>query len=164
MGKKGLFLFLALLLPALIFVFLKMFGKNEFHVALLFQTEKPAVAAGCEAIALPYRVKGDVLSAVLPAKDSLALIYFVADSTDAGAATELAQLKTELAGEPVRVTTVGQGDDRFAAWYPCVFLMRAPLDVVLVDRHGSIRGQYALADRDEADRLRTEITIILKKY
>ena len=44
-GKKALFLFLALALPICIFVFLKMFGRNEFDVPLLYDKgvlQKPA--------------------------------------------------------------------------------------------------------------------------
>jgi hypothetical protein len=164
MRKKGVFLFLALLLPVFVFLFLKMFGKNEFDVEVLFQREKPAAVEGCREVTLPYRLGDDVLRAVLPARDSLALVYFVTDSTDRATATEMAQLKEELAKDAVAFTTIGGNDERFSNWYACRFLMRRPLNTVLVDQRGSIRGQYDLSDRDEGDRLRTEITIILKKY
>src|SRR2546422_195499 len=36
MNKKNLYLFLALLLPGLVFVFLKYFGKNEFDIPVYF--------------------------------------------------------------------------------------------------------------------------------
>jgi len=158
-------LFLALLLPALIFVFLKLFGKNEFDVAPLFQTEQPVAVAGCGEVVLPYNMNADIVKEVLSDRNSLALVWFMKDSVSSSkAATELGQVRTELARDPVSIIAIGTGDERFNDWYACRFLMRAPLDAVLVDKSGGIRGQYELSDRDEADRLRTEITILLKKY
>jgi len=158
-------LFVALLLPAVIFVFLKMFGKNEFDVEVMFQNERPAAVTGCEEMTLPYSVGKDILKEVLADRNSLALIGFMKDSvTSSKGSTELAQLRTELAKDPVSIVAIGSGDERYKDWYACRFLMRAPLDAVLVDKSGGIRGQYELSDRDEADRLRTEITILLKKY
>lgn len=165
MGKKGIFLFVALLLPGVIFVFLKLFGKNEFAVEPLFQKEKPAAMSGCGDITLPYRVDAAVVKEILPERDSLVLIWFVKDATaSSAAATEMGQLKTELAGDPVGFVSIDRDDQRFTDWYDCRFLMRGPLDAVIVDKSGVIRGQYELEDRDEADRLRTEVTILLKKY
>ena len=158
-------MFLALLLPGLIFVFLKLFGKNEFDVAPLYQTEKPAAVAGCGEVTLPYKVDAGVVKEVLSDRNSLALIWFMKDSVSSKrGVTELGQLRTELAKDPVSIVAIPAGDERFNDWQACRFLMRAPLDAVLVDRQGTIRGQYELADRDEADRLRTEVTILLKKY
>jgi len=163
LGKKGVFLFVALLLPAVIFVFLKLFGKNEFDVQPLFQTEKPEAVQGCGDVSLPYRVSKDMVKEILSAKDSVVLVWFVKDSTaSAPVATEIAQLTTELKDDPVGFVSINK--QRFGDWYACRFLMREPLDAVLIDSRGAIRGQYELEDRDEADRLRTEITILLKKY
>jgi hypothetical protein len=39
-----------------------------------------------------------------------------------------------------------------------------PFDAVLVDSKRRIRGQYDLKDRDEVDRLITEVAIIFKQY
>ena len=165
MGKKRIFLFVALLLPALVFVFLKMFGKNEFDVAVMFQKERPVAEAGCPEVALPYTVDKDILKEVLSTRNNLVLVWFMKDSvSSAKGATELGQLRTELAKDPVSIIALGSGDEHFHDWYACRFLLRAPQDAVLVDKNGGIRGQYELADRDEADRLRTEITILLKKY
>jgi hypothetical protein len=46
----------------------------------------------------------------------------------------------------------------------CIFLLKAPYDVVMIDRKGLIRGQFVSDNREEIDRLMTEIDIILKKY
>jgi hypothetical protein len=157
-------LFMALLLPGCIFVFLKIFGRNEFGVEVLFEMEQPEPAAGCAPVKLPYRVDHDLVKAVLPASDSLTLLYFETDSTSRASATELRQLKEDLAKDAIAFETIRVKDERFKDWYWCRFLMRKPFNTAVVDQRGAIRGQYNLDDRDEADRLRTEITILLKKY
>jgi len=50
------------------------------------------------------------------------------------------------------------------AWKTCIFLLKKPYDVVLIDRKGLIRGQFVSDNREEIDRLITEVDIILKKY
>jgi hypothetical protein len=45
----------------------------------------------------------------------------------------------------------------------CDLLIGPGIDIVLLDKE-NIRGQYSSADRDEVDRLSTELDIILKKY
>ena len=42
--------------------------------------------------------------------------------------------------------------------------MREQFDLVLLDNEGTIRGQYVSDDREEMDRLITELSILLKKY
>jgi len=49
-------------------------------------------------------------------------------------------------------------------WKNCVLFLKGPADMVVVDRRGRLRGQYILADREEVDRLLTEVSIILKRY
>jgi len=57
--RKGLLLFLALLLPVIIFLFLHFFGKNEFEVPVLYQTQDE-LPGNCEMeYSLPYTVKSE---------------------------------------------------------------------------------------------------------
>lgn len=163
MNKKGIFLFLALLLPVLIYVFLKLFGKNEFNVEPLFQDSKVAVdRKDCGPISFPYKISADVLNTIITANDSLALICF--DGLDEDSKKEFPRLKEELRTDPIRITITDPGTESQSKWYECIFIMSQPSDMVLVDRKGTIRGQYESSDRDEIDRLKTEITIILKRY
>jgi hypothetical protein len=159
--KKAVLLFLALLLPACIFLFLRIFGKNEFNVEPLFQDSKEKIIrAECGEITLPYKIPSRVLSELITAKDSLAIICFDTPDED----PKFRKLKEELGSEPVHFEISHPGNEARASWYECVFLMTQPADIVVVDRTGTIRGQYNSEDRDEIDRLKTEITILLKKY
>jgi hypothetical protein len=161
MGKKIIFLFLALLLPGCIFVFLKIFGKNEFNVEPLFQSAKPIVTAPCSDVTVPYKVSGDVLKQVFSFGDSLALIYFDEDTLTT---KSFEKLEDKIGDEPVSLKRLNANNVESRALYACVFFMEQKKDLVLVDRAGLIRGQYEFDDLDEIDRLKTEITIILKKY
>ena len=58
--KKLLYLFLALLFPALIFVFLKYAGKNEFNIPVYFDQGVEKVPGGCDrSYPAPYLLDED---------------------------------------------------------------------------------------------------------
>jgi hypothetical protein len=160
-SKKVIFLFVAFLLPICIFIFLRIFGKNEFRVEPLFQDSEVKVERNdCGEIILPYRVSSEILQSILTTEDSLAIVCF--DNPDGDPL--FPRLEEDLKTDPIRFTIAHLGTEANAKWYDCVFLMKHPADIVLVDNKGAIRGQYESADRDEIDRLKTEIAIILKRY
>jgi hypothetical protein len=92
--------------------------------------------------------------------DSLVCIHFNSSSGEANA--QLQRAVDAFISDPVKITS--SNPLTHTSWKECVFFLREPFDVVLVDRRGVIRGQYAASDRDEMDRMITEITILLKKY
>jgi hypothetical protein len=162
-GKKVVLLFIAFLLPICIFLFLKFFGKNEFDVEPLFQDDKVGIERkGCGEIKLPYRIPDSVLQTIVAVSDSLAIICF--DKVDEDRSKVFPHLKEEFKSDPIHFTLTDPGTEAQSDWFACVFLMEPPLDIVMVDRKGVIRGQYESTDRDEIDRLKTEIAIILKRY
>lgn len=163
-GKKIIFLFLALLLPGFIFLFLKIFGKNQFDVPALFQTEAPALPSNCGATSLPFVVPSNELKGFVKPADSLAIIFFSPDSIAKGDMKKtIDRLVNIYKSDPVAIHTSWMAPES-ARHYDCIFAMKKPNDVVVVDNRGLIRGQYESSDRDEIDRLKTEITIILKRY
>lgn len=46
----------------------------------------------------------------------------------------------------------------------CYYLANDPYNAVLIDSTGAIRGYYDVRLRDEEDRLRVELKILLKQY
>lgn len=161
-NKKPVFLFLALLLPILIFLFLKFFGKNEFVVRPLFQDAAPQPQPDCRQVEIPYHIPDSVLSTLTFEGDSLLLFWF-GDLMD-NSNKQLRRVSNELKNEPVRNQVIASDDRKMQAWRSCVFLLKKPYDVVLIDRRGLIRGQFVSDNREEIDRLITEVDIILKKY
>ncbi|HEY9045452.1 MAG TPA: hypothetical protein VIN08_06130 [Ohtaekwangia sp.] len=160
-GTKAVFLFLAFLLPICIFLFLKFFGKNEFAVPPLFTEELPEILPGCQPVTLPYHIPDSTLASLTFANDSLVLIKF--GKPDKEAATQLKRIDEEV-GQGLQYKTMEETEAGFTTQKKCTFLLKEPFDLVLVDRKGTIRGQYVANDREEVDRLLTEAAIILKKY
>ena len=164
MNKKLIFLFVALLLPGLIYTFLKLFGSNRFQVAPLFQTEIK-VPAGCPEVTAPYEVPQDVFSSLSlpPGKDSLFLVFYEMDETKLGStAGNINEIEETVASGKDGIRLVKIHGDTLKL--RCPLLMEPDMDIVLLDQHRRIRGQYTSTDRDEVDRLSTELDIMLKKY
>jgi hypothetical protein len=161
-GNKVIFLFLAFLLPVLIFLFLKFFGKNEFVVEPLYITEAPEVPSGCAPVSIPYHVPDSVKNSLTLENDTLTLLVF--GKPDKEALTQLERVDEEFAGDAIHKKIIGQADPEYTSLKQCIFFLKEPFDIVLVDRRGTIRGQYVNNDREDIDRLLTEIAIILKKY
>ena len=159
---KAIFLFLALLLPVCIFIFLKIFGKNEFNVEPLFSQSPPPASSECQKASAPYFLHDSVRSQLPFGNDSLLVIAFDGNR-DPNAASQLKRLKEEIANLPVGYLTL-PGGGRHLLWKRCLFFLEEPQDVVTVDAKGRIRGQYTAEDREDIDRLLTELTIILKRY
>lgn len=162
MQKKSIFLFLALVLPVLIFVFLKFFGKNEFAVKPLFVESAPEISEGCLPVSLPYRVGDSILQQLAFEQDSLVLVLFGEPNDEAK--IQINRILEEPSTGGIRIIRFPAMGERVTQWKKCVFFLKEPLDLVLVDKTGLIRGQYTCGDREEIDRLLMEITIILKKY
>ena len=161
-STKALFLFLALILPICIFLFLKFFGRNEFDVKPLFWDSPPETDSSCPDVAVPYVVHDSIRSQLLSGNDSLVVIAFN-DETDIDAANQIKRIKDETANLPISLLTLS-GSERHLFWKNCVLFLKGPVDMAVVDRQGRLRGQYILADREDVDRLLTEVSIILKRY
>lgn len=159
-SKKIIFLFLALLLPSCIFIFLKMFGDNQFDVAVLFADSIPEeITAGCNrAYSLPYHIPDSTIENLQFGTDSLVFVSF--GDTENQPALERATERYK--NDPVSWRTYDGEND--AIIRKCIFIMEEPFDVALVDRKGAIRGQYDFSKRDEVDRFITEIAILIRKY
>lgn len=161
-GKKLTYLAIALLLPGCIFVFLKIFGENEFAVEPLYSTVVPETPGGCYAVKAPYHIPDSVAQQLNFQKDTLVLV--VMGNLSADGATQLNRVEEQSKTDPLHMFLVGNSDRRLRIWKKCIFFLKEPFDLVLVDKKGSLRGQYNSNDREDVDRLLTEITIILKKY
>ncbi len=159
--KKIVLLFLALLFPACVFVFLKFFGKNEFNVQPLYADAYPEGVGECGVtITLPYHIPDSVISSLQLSADSLTLIHFGKLNTESE--NQLSRVKKEH-GMDVKFNFLD--DQKNAVTLKnCVFFLKDPYNLVLVDNEGIIRGQYISNDRDEIDRLLMELSILFKRY
>lgn len=162
-GKKVIFLILALLLPVTIFIFLKLFGRNEFQVQVLHQQTVPPAAADCNFdYNVPYQIADSVMNAFnRNERDSLYVFSF--DERDAEA---MQRVTAEFGDDPIQVIGPEEVEAGFdpAFLRRCVLLLQGDTAVALVDHQRRIRGYYDAKDREEVDRLIVEIKIILKQY
>ena len=169
--KKVLYLFLALLLPGLIFVFLKYQGKNEFTVPIFYE-EGITIPGGC---GFPDSMR--VFSFDKPGRiDSALRILWKMDKE----VNVLVFPDAKLDFNKIKIAIDEEmGEDQ--VWFyeansltrdmqglewlkKCEFLMKDPFQSALIDKQGRIRGYYDLRKRDEVDKLRVELKILLKKY
>ncbi|CAN5574120.1 hypothetical protein BH10BAC4_BH10BAC4_16940 [soil metagenome] len=175
MLKKPFLLFLALLLPALIFVFLKFAGKNEFTVPV-FHEHGVALPGGCsplidslrdtESLTLggPYTLGLAVMNGLGTIREANVIVFPAAkldvDKLSVAIDDEIGIAQVSFSrGE--KLSSESLGIDQLKK---CIFFVNEPSQSVLIDKEGRIRGYYDLTKRDEVDRLRVELKIILKRY
>lgn len=177
MSKKTLYLFLALALPGLIFVFLKFFGKNEFDVPVYYQEGLPKDSICLINSSTPYKVPDSIfreLKSTKPGLSRIIAVYpFIKDDL-----SELNRIVEKFKGDKVEVLIISGVPNlpkttlpvtqldyaSFGKLVACSLWVREPWSVVLVDDQNQIRGYYDGSRRDEMDRLDLELNIILKKY
>lgn len=184
--KKLLVLFFALLLPILIFLFLKTFGKNEFEVPVLF-SDAVSVPENCSSFQYkaPYSVPDSLLSLLSwNNKDELTIFVFEdgAKENKHERDIHIARIFTEFKNESFRVVTIFKeqitpdikqdglanisfSQENFKTFHDCVFLLASNQDAVIIDSKKRIRGQYNLVKREDADRMiMQEMNILFKRY
>lgn len=153
MGRKIVLLFLALILPGLIYVFLKTFGSNKFDVPILYQSGEIEIVPGCRPVSTPYFAPTAYFEGLIDQlHDSLFLIYI----TKGEEGSRLKRIEIDASEYNVPLLTVP-----FSPQVKCDFLLFENWNMVLLDVQGRIRGQYDSYDREELDRLYTELDIIL---
>lgn len=157
-GKKSLFLILALALPVGIFLFLKFFGRNEFVVEPLFQTAVSVDGSCPHEYVFPYVIPDSTARALRIEERELTVV--VLSDSKAEFDRQVKRIEEEFSNDPVQVEL--KVPRNFVR--KCIFLMNETSNIVLLDKSGSIRGQYDGNSLDEMDRLIVEMKIILKKY
>ncbi len=162
MNKKILYLFIALLLPVLIFLFLKYFGKNEFDIPVYYEKGvEDSLTAKCGVkIDQHYFVPDSAMSA-LKWNGRATLVIDINEN----------ELKTinELVEDEGFVnlslfSLANLPPEKLGEFKKCVLFMRNPWNAVLIDNQKRIRGYYKIGHRDDMDRLEVELKILLKKY
>jgi hypothetical protein len=183
--KKIVYLFLALVFPITIFLFLKQFGRNEFNVEPLLKTyTHPLPACQGYAYQFPYTIVDSVLNQLeWNASDSLTLIVFDNSTLDASheRSTQIARVLKELPRKDYRIIydtgfeilKTKFNDTRLISLRDtsnvsvirsCVLWLAHYEDVVVIDSKKRILGKYSLLNREDADRLMLEMKILLRQY
>ncbi|NOS56293.1 MAG: hypothetical protein HOP37_08560 [Cyclobacteriaceae bacterium] len=156
MKRKILFLSLALLLPVIVFLFLKTFGRNQFDIPVYHKDSVEYIAA-CERIFEAPYVIADSITTEIGWKGNEATLISFSEIPSEG----LMRLKEDF--EPSQLQIVSLSTSELAR-LKCIFLVSEKYNAVLLDGKRQIRGYYQLTSREEADRLLMEISILLKDY
>jgi len=178
MMRKSIFLFLALLLPVLIFLFLRFFGKNEFAIPVYHLEPSADLPVDCEIdYTFPYAVPN---TSRIPLA-GISVVFFM-DGLGVNELREsnfeLTRLNSELGGRDIKLIkihsalndSIDSGDgilyldpELYQAEKRCYFLSQ-DYRLILVDGDRKIRGYYPEASLKEVDRLLMELKILLKEY
>ncbi len=162
MIKKLIYLFLALLLPIGVFIFLRAFGKNEFNIPVYYETEMPEYPASCQfSHTVPYAIPDSILQTAGWKEGSVALL--IAD-TSPEVMKNIKHLDEEFTTTDFQRIYPYQDTARWDTWCACFFFLKKPWSAVLIDSERKIRGYYAPNSREEMDRLTVEMKILLKQY
>lgn len=192
MNKKIFLLFLVIALPALIFLFLKAFGSNEFTIPVYYEqglgdslstpcldraaeqyiVKDPALPLGKLKIVHFERMDGPVLKTRLEELERVQDVFYDIDDI---------QLLTHLNGSSIKAKDISDYDKRIqfldqfwkinemdsSTWaelkYCGVAMSSLDNRVVLVDEENKIRGYYNILEREETDRLILELRILDSK-
>ncbi|MCX8491549.1 MAG: hypothetical protein ORN54_10825 [Cyclobacteriaceae bacterium] len=156
MKRKIFFLSLALLLPVIVFLFLKKFGRNQFDISV-YHKDSVEYIVGCERVfEAPYVIADSVASEIGWQGKEATLISFSEIPLEG-----LMRLKEDFEPSQLQIVSLNALE---VARLKCFFLVSEKYNSVLVDGKKQIRGYYQLATREEADRLLMEISILLKDY
>ena len=189
MQKKGIFLFLLILLPILIFLFLKRFGRNEFTIPVYYeQGLGDSLTTPC----LDRSDKQYVVASPFVNEDKVKIIHFerVDGPLTLFRLEELERVQDVFGDDPEveLITSVNEATMSLQAvedyknriqffesfwkrqaldstiWsdlkYCCMAMSNLDNRVVLIDKQNRIRGYYNITEREETDRLILELRIL----
>jgi len=159
MNKKILYLFLALLLPGLIFVFLKFFGKNQFDIPIYYTEGVSDVASNCH---VTFKGQYQIADSALISLEWKKIITVFIDDTTKD--KELSKVRESIGDKFQIIALKNLDQSQLSKWKDCILFMKAPWNVVLMDEQKRIRGYYKTGNLDEMDRLDVELKILLSKY
>jgi hypothetical protein len=161
MNKKLIILVLALVLPGLIFLFLKIFGNNQFDIPVYYKDGLEGAPTECLKTSKGQYVLPDSLLDQVKWHNGAAL-WFTGASL-----SEMKELKRALENiKPADVQFINLDSLQLPDSEnikKCKLLLKNPWNAVLTDSQKRIRGYYSLTSREELDRLAIEIEILLKK-
>ena len=158
MNKKITYLLVALALPGLLFIFLKIFAKNHFEIPIYY---KDGIADSLKECSEPhhgqYTLPDSVLNAFGYKNDIDCLFIDAAEINN----KEVAHVRKSFGSQLQIISLDGIEPKRLSRIRKCVFILKEPWKAVLIDKQKRVRGYYAFTNLEETDRLKVEIEILL---
>ncbi len=159
MNKKISYLLLALALPVLVFIFLKLFGKNHFDIPVYYKDGISDLPKECPGnYHGQYALPDSILLALGFKRETVVLLV---DSSEMNN-KEVAELKQSFGDLQLQIISLkGIEANRLNRIKNCALLLKEPWKAILVDKQKRIRGYYAFTNLEETDRLKVEVEILL---
>ena len=193
MKTKGIYLFLLILLPVIIFLFLKAFGNNRFDIPVLYANgigdtltnvscldrtnsqyyvQAPFMEKGVVKVVQFESQDGPVLKTRLEELEKVQDIFYKNPKIQMFTFLNASSLQTSsISNYNKRVTFLDEfwnfeelDSVVWSSLRQCDLVL-TPLDnrVVLIDEENRIRGYYNIMEREETDRLVLELRILQSK-
>jgi hypothetical protein len=159
--KKNIYLSLALVVPVLVFVFLKFFGTNKFQIPIFHQFRIEEVSGCRHEFKTPYVVEDSVIRFLTGKQGETILVVFI----NLQGENKLRIDKEAVEGRLKIVDmTAGAISQEKLKDIGCTLLKPVTDNAVLIDAKKQIRGYYNLGNREEMDRLQVELKILFNEY
>lgn len=151
MTKKRIFLFLSLVLPVFVFLFLKFFGKNQFDLPVLHVNATTWPSDCSHPTQFPFKINSSTVEGISSGKPAI----IIRGTQDQEAEQRI----------PVEIDTTQVSILRLPSSFNVCLIGATPeVMAVLVDGQGNIRSVFNKLNRDETDRLILETKILIKDY
>jgi protein SCO1/2 len=161
MRFKWVYLFLGLLFPLLISLFLRYFGKNEFNIPVYFKNGVDSIKTDCSLVyTKPYLVPDSIFSNF---RNQQHLPMLITLDSGGEAKKNFQRLAKELGTSDYNLVSLKR-DSVSHQLTSCILFLYKPWSTVLIDGENKIRGYYAPETLEEGDRLIVEMKILLKRY
>ena len=190
---KSIFLFLILVLPIIIYLFLQGFGKNHFAIPIYFQSgiEKPLDGCSVTASQETYQLNTDLISELIqaPYNNNQISVFELGNENSEKLRNNLYTFLDKYKDhEKIKLISIRSISDtlnksnRYSAWKRynlpdsnllklgrCILQLeinkslKADSGLILVDQNQRIRGYYDPMVLKEIDRLNTELYILLNE-
>jgi len=181
---KPAILFVALLLPVVIFLFLKLFGDNKFDIPVYYQNKEEIITnAACENsnIMMPYAeniIKSEIINNTLLSQlkeDKITVLAYYDGENISELTYKLKRLQERLGQDyqmilfadslqnktVVNQIVVNQSKNEIDYFWKCTLLNNDYHQWDLLDNKKRIRGYYDGSEK-EMDRLIVEMAILIK--
>ncbi|PGH38260.1 MAG: hypothetical protein CRN43_16260 [Candidatus Nephrothrix sp. EaCA] len=156
--KQWMFLFLLLAFPAILYLFLQEFGKNEYNIPMLYENG----AEGNECVPksnAPYKIP-DSVRRIIGGENKSVVVITEDSPRNKEAAEEIEKKIVGKLGAFVFLSSLSEAAQKKAL---CFLMMQKSANAVLIDKKNRIRGYYQLSKKKECERLQDELSILFTR-
>lgn len=153
--KQGLFLFLLLALPAVFYVFLHGFGKNEYNIEVFYENGVEGNECVPKSQAL-YTIP-DSIRKVIGGENKSVVVITESSPHNKEVVESIEKRIVKKLGDFVFLPSIAEASRKNVL---CFLMMQKSANAVLIDKKNRIRGYYQLSKKKECERLEDELSVL----